>query len=78
MEGSSTSSKTKIYMIIGLFILAAILLFAIIKGVGASRETTVINESVGGATATSGGLGGLIASLKGIFNGLDLSLVGRG
>jgi hypothetical protein len=65
--------KTKIWLIVGLFVIAAIIAFAIYKGIGSSKDTTVVTQ--GGTTTTNSGLGNLLGNLKGVLDGLKLSFV---
>lgn len=56
--------KTKIWLLVGLFVVAAIIAFAIYKGIGTSKETTVTTGS-GSTTTTTNGIGQLLGSIFG-------------
>lgn len=57
--------STKIWLVVGLFIIAGIIAFAIYKGIGSSQETTTITQ--GGATSkTTNGIGSLLGSIFGV------------
>lgn len=60
-------NSTKIWLVVGLFIIAGIIAFAIYKGVGTSKDTTV-TTSGGAVSQTSNGLGGLIASIAALWS----------
>lgn len=60
-------NSTKIWLVVGLFIIAIIIAFAIYKGVGTSKDTTV-TTSGGTVSQTSNGLGGLIASIAALWS----------
>lgn len=52
--------KTKIWLVVGLFIIAAIIAFAIYKGIGSSKDTVVVSTG-GSTTTTTNGIGKLLA-----------------
>lgn len=58
--------KTKIWLIVGLLIIAAIIAFAIYKGIGASKDT-VITTGGGTTTTSNNGIGGIISSVGTLF-----------
>lgn len=60
------SKTARIWLVVGLFIIAGIIAFALYKGIGASKDTTIVTS--GGTTINeSKGLGGLIGSILQAF-----------
>lgn len=55
--------KTKVWLVIGLLVIAGIIGFAIYRGIGSSTDTTTVTSG-GSMTRTTNGLGDL---LKGLF-----------
>lgn len=60
------SKTARIWLVVGLFIIAGIIAFALYKGIGSSKDTTIVTS--GGTTINeSKGLGGLIGSILDAF-----------
>ncbi|MCC6721741.1 MAG: hypothetical protein IT243_06020 [Bacteroidia bacterium] len=59
-------SKTKIYLIIGLFVIAGIIAFAIYKGIGESKTTTTTTDG-GTSSKTTNGIGDLLGDIIAFF-----------
>lgn len=59
-------SSTKVWLIIGLFIIAGIISFAIYKAIQDSKETTVITQG-GSSSKSTNGIGSLLGSLLSLF-----------
>lgn len=57
-------NKTKMWLLIGLFVVVIIIAFALYKGIGTSKITTT-TTSAGSQTTT--GIGSLIGSLSNLF-----------
>lgn len=58
--------KKKTLIIIGLFVIAAIIAFAIYKGIGASKDTTT--STLGGSTTVkTNGIGGVLGEIAAFF-----------
>lgn len=58
--------NTKIWLIVGLFVIAGIIAFAIYKGIGNSKDTTT-TTSGGTTSTTTNGIGSLLTSIFGLF-----------
>lgn len=56
-------NKTKTYMLIGFFVVAIIIAFAIYKAIGSSKDVNNITPSNQVTTNTSTGLGNLLSHL---------------
>lgn len=59
--------NTKIWLVIGLFIIAGIIAFAIYKGIGSSKDITTTTGG-GSTTTTLGGAGDFFKSFLSLFN----------